>query len=342
METKALTSATLVALAAITLTACGGGGSSTSPSTPTKTCANGGTDYPTCTAPVTPASLQQALPATYATGSAQAETFAALNEFRTSMGLGPVNQNKLIDAAALNHHNYAISSWVPGDDPHGEIAGRTNFTGADVFARFKFVGVTNFVSGGEVMDAENGKLAVQGLADTVLHRQAMMLESTTDVGIFSEPEKGTIIDFGYSKGQSNASDYIGIYPIDKQTGIFLTHALESPNPFTDLEMTKDNMCKQTSYPISIQSQATTTLSVDSFTVREFGTTTDLPVRLFQPGTNRIGPNTAFIVGKAPFKPFTTYTVQFSGKVSGGITAAPFNVNKSWSFTTGQNYLTCTN
>lgn len=333
----------LIVISAAVLTACGGGGGGNSTTTPTaNTCANGGTDYPTCTPPVIPAKLQQAVPANYAAGSLQSETFKALNDFRSSLGLGPVNQNPMIDTAAYNHHIYAVTSWVPGDDPHGEISGRSKFTGATFLDRIKSAGFSNVVSGTEVIDAENGALAIQGLADTVYHRQAMMYEEVTDVGIFSEKDQGTIIDMGFTKGQSNSSDYIGVYPVDKQTGVFLTHALESPNPFPDLAMTVENMCKQTSYPVSIQSQSSTRLSVTSFSVREFGGSTDLPVRLMQPGSSGLKPNVAFIVGKAPFKPFTTYTVQFTGKVSEGISGTGFNVQKSWSFTTGQNYLTCPN
>lgn len=335
----------LVAISSVILTACGGGGGgNTGATTPVvKTCTNGASDYPTCTPPVIPAKLQQALPANYVSGTHQAEAFKALNDFRGSLGLGPINQNMMFDTAALNHHTYTVTSWIPGDNPHGEISGRTNFTGATSLDRIKFAGYTNVVSSTEVMTIENGKLAIQVLADTILHRQAMMDEAVTDIGIFSEPGKGTIIDLGYTKGQVNASDYIGVYPIDNQTGIFLTHALETPNPFSDLAMTVENMCKQTSYPISVQSQASTRLIVTTFTVREYGSTTDLPVRLIQSGGNSgIKQNVAFIVGKAPFKPFTTYTVQFIGKVSDGIAGTGFNIQKNWSFTTGQNYLTCPN
>lgn len=341
MNTKQIAQLAFSTATLLVLSACGGGGSSSAPSTPVvQTCANGAPNYPTCTAPVIPASLQQALPANYTAGSTQSETFKALNDFRSSLGLGPVNQNTMIDKAALNHQLYNEVSWVPGENPHYEVQGRAGFTGYGVLDRIRAAGFTNIVSGGEVMAAEIGAKAIAGFADTVYHRQILMNEEFTDVGILSGINQGTILDFGYTDGQTNASNYIGVYPTDKQTGIFLTHALESPNPFSDLEMTVENMCKQTSYPISIQSQGTTSLSVATFTIREFGTTNDLPVRLFQPGKNSIRPNVAFIVGKAPFKPYTTYTVQFTGKVSGGKASTGFDVNKTWSFTTGQNYLRC--
>ncbi|WP_422998048.1 hypothetical protein [Undibacterium sp. Di24W] len=169
----------------------------------------------------------------------------------------------------------------------------------------------------------------------------MMLETLTDVGIYSEPGKGTQINFAHTSGQSNASDFIGVYPNDKQTGISLTHNMESPNPFSDLEMTIDNMCKQTSYPISLQSQSSTTLAVTSFTIRETGTTVDLPARILLPNSRNIASNFAAVIGKAPFKPNTNYTVKFIGSVAGGKVGKGFNVDKSWSFTTAsKNWMTC--
>ncbi len=102
----------------LTLTACGGGGSdSPASSTPVaKTCANGAADYPTCTPPVIPASLQQALPSVYAQGSYQLEVFTELNKLRSDVGIGPLNQNPKIDLAAANHQKYITSSWVVGDE----------------------------------------------------------------------------------------------------------------------------------------------------------------------------------------------------------------------------------
>ncbi|MFZ6801853.1 CAP domain-containing protein [Undibacterium sp. Di24W] len=156
------------------LSACGGGGSgsSTTPTTPTtpvaQTCSNGATDFPNCI--IIPASLQKPSPANYAAGSLQADVFTALNEFRTSIGLGPLNQNPLLDKAALNHTNYAITSWIPGEDPHLEVAGRVNFTGVGFLDRYRAVGFTNAVGGGEVLAAPSGKDAILPLANAILHR----------------------------------------------------------------------------------------------------------------------------------------------------------------------------
>ncbi len=223
---------------------------------------------------------------------------------------------------------------------HEEIAGRANFTGVTFLDRIRAAGY-NASSGSEVMAAQIGKNAVEVLAGGILHRKAMLLENLTDVGISTEDGKGTIIDFGFTSGQSNASNFIGVYPKDKQQGVYLTHGMEDPNPFTDLAMTLENMCKQTSYAVSIQSKALTYMTVTSFTMKEFGSNTDLPVRLFAPGSPRFNNNFAAIIGKAPFKPNTTYVVQFTGRISGGPASTGFDVSKNWSFTTGpKNFITC--
>jgi len=102
-------------------------------------------------------------------------------------------------------------------------------------------------------------------------------------------------------------------------------------------MTLQNMCTKTSYPVSIISESTTLLKATSFTIREFGSSKDLEVRLAPFGsTNHIA-----IIGKAPFKPLQKYEVKFVGKVTGGRSGAGFDIVKNWSFTTSvKNIITC--
>ncbi len=112
-------------------------------------------------------------------------------------------------------------------------------------------------------------------------------------------------------------------------------------------MTSDNMCKKTSYPIHLASEASTTLSVTSFTVTEQGQTTPLDVRLITKATSAqdtqyLSANIAFIVGKAPFKPNTKYNVRFVGTATGSATGTTngMAIDKSWSFSTGTDMRHC--
>ena len=171
----------------------------------------------------------------------------------------------------------------------------------------------------------------------------MMYQYMTEVGFAPEQSMSPLIaDIGTMKKQYNAGDYVGFYPANNQTGVWLTHGVESPNPFyLEMEATQDNMCTKTSSPVSIASEASTTLAVTTFTVTEEGQTTPLDVRLITKATSAqdqvyLPPNVAFVVGKAPFKANTKYNVVFVGKATGAATGSSIglDINRKWSFTTG--------
>lgn len=337
MKTKMiLRGASLLALAV--LTACGGGGdggSTTSTPKPVKTtCDNGGLNFPVCSVP---GFLQQELPSKYAFDSNEYKAFAEINRIRKAVGLGVWNHNPIIDKAAQNHANYLQLSFVSGDNAHTEKNGRAGFTGGSSIDRINAVGL-NFSASGEVIAPQTGQRAIQILMGAILHRDGLLYANATDVGMVSNTLSGTIVNYGYAKPQYNNGDFIGIFPVDGDTEVAHTHVMESPNPFEgELEMTVQNMCTKTSYPVSIISESTTRLTATSFTIREYGMAKDLDVR-FVPLKSG---NHIAIIGKAPFKPLQKYEVKFVGKVNGGKSGAGFDVVKNWSFTTSvKNLITC--
>jgi uncharacterized protein YkwD len=331
----------------LALAGCGGGGGGSS--TPV---ANNPTNPPVAATPTTPvstvqaASLQDAVAPAYAAGSSEALAFTKINAFRAGQGLGPLNQNANADIAAKNHQAY-VALNISGANPHVEVAGTPGFTGATVTDRLIAAGYPAVI-GGEViafsLEFPNPDTsAVDNLINSVYHRANMMYQGFTAVGVAGENATNPLyMDFGATKAQLNAGDYVGVYPANGQTGVWLTHSVEVPNPFyQELEMTQDNMCTKTSSPVSLTSEASTTLSVTSFTATEAGLTTPLDMRLITKATSTqdttyLGTNVAFVVGKAPFKANTTYNVHFVGKATGTATGstAGLSIDKSWSFTTG--------
>jgi hypothetical protein len=89
-----------------------------------------------------------------------------------------------------------------------------------------------------------GKGAAKAFGDllaTVYHRAAFMYQAPRDIGIAVGTDKNqtVVVEFGYeTRGQSNASSYIGTYPGDKQTGVPLVAASELPNPFPDIALSE--------------------------------------------------------------------------------------------------------
>lgn len=333
---------------AISLSACGGGGGGGSgSSTPVGT--NPPTQPTSPTPPtltVQPASLQAAALANYVVSSSEDVSFKKLNAFRAAQGLGPVRQNANIDAAAKSHAAY-VTMNQSGADPHSEVVGKPGFTGVTVQERLKAAGYAA-TSSTEVIAfslqfPNPDTSAMDNLMNTVYHRSGMMIQGLTDVGFSGENANSPLYaNLGAIKAQFNAGDYFGFYPANQQAGVWLTHTVESPNPFyQEMEMTQSNMCTKTSSPISFASEASTSLTVISFTVTEEGQATPLDARLITKATSAqdgtyLSANEAYLVGKAPFKPNTKYNVRFVGKATGAATGTTsgLNFDKTWSFTTG--------
>lgn len=328
-------------LVAVLLTACGGGGNNSS--SPVAT---------TPPAPTTPiamvqaANLQAAVTPAYATGSYSETAFNQLNSFRTAQGLGPLNQSANIDVAAKNHQEY-VRINVGGSDPHSETAGKPGFTGVTPKDRMIAAGypavTSSEVIAFSVQYPDPNASAIKNLINGLYHRAGMMTQGLTSIGMAAEDTDNPLyVDMGYTKAQVNAGDYVGVYPVNGQTGVWLVHSVESPNPFyQEMEMSLANMCAKTSSPVSIATEASTTLSVTSFTITEAGQSTPLDVRLITKATSTqdntyLTSNVAFVVAKTPFKANTVYNVHFLGKATGGATgtASGLTIDKSWYFTTG--------
>jgi uncharacterized protein YkwD len=342
MKTKFYNTAAMAAIVVLVV-ACGGGGDSSSP------IAN--TPVPPPVQVVTPADLQTTVPAlTYASSSPEFAFVTAFNQFRQQVGLGLLAQNPLLDKSAQNHLQYVITNDVLNggtvnmatNDPttgrsmfHIETVGKPNFTGVQEIDRAKYVGYVGSYVGEELTFAggKGGQLAFAILASTIYHRAGLMLQGVRDIGSAAGQDKSQTftLEMGDSKPQSNSSDFLGVYPADKQAGVGLHTGVETPNPFPDLSTSNDDFPTKTGYPVSVVSKEGTTLEVLTFTISEAGAAAPLDARLMTKASDPnayLDSNIAFLIAKGTLKANTTYNVAFSGRVSNVL------VNKSWTFTTG--------
>jgi uncharacterized protein YkwD len=347
---KNITSTVFAAAVSILLAACGGGGGSSSspaPGTPVAT------TPPAPTAPVvTPADLQTSVPAlTYAVSSPEFEFVTAFNAFRKQVGLGLVAQNTALDQSARNHLQYITTNDVLNGGTvdmrandavtgqsmfHIEQTAKPGFTGVQAFDRAKAAGYAGSYVGEEISfgGGKGGKVAFESLVRTIYHRAGLMLEGPRDLGVAmgTDLSQTVTFEFGYTAAQSNASDFVGVYPSDGQTAVGRFTGVESPNPFPDLSTSNDDFPTKTGYPVSVLAKAGAVLEVTSFTITEAGATAPLDARLLTKGNDpqhRLEANTAFLVAKSTLKASTTYSVAFVGKVNN------VALNKNWKFTTGQ-------
>lgn len=341
----------LAILVSVLLSACGGGGGGASgggnTSPVTQTCANGGTDYPTCTAPVTPAKLQTTVPnPPYALDSQEFKAFAYINDFRKSLGLGLLAYSPELTKSAVNHANYLAINKTGGFD---EDATKPGFTGRTTTDRANFAGyATNFFVGGGLAVANTAPGAVQSLINTIYHRSTLMAQDWVDVGLATYIDTAINVNFGKKDaiGQRNASDFVSFYPLDGQSNINLSMSGEIPNPFP--EFPDGLVLGKVGYPISFVLQADQTIGVKEFSLKDM-TTGELLNSYIYTQTNDpnklIQKNEAWLVAKTQLKPTTKYQVVFKGTANGvdfSCVNGKLALNKSdgcaWVFTTADRLL----
>lgn len=338
----------LAASVSILLAACGGGGGgSTSAPAPSAPPTGNVPSTPT----VTPADIQTSVaPLTYSAASDEFAFVTAFNQLRQQVGLGLLAQNALLDKSAQNHLQYVVTNWdvnggtvnMATNDPitgrsmfHIEQADKPGFTGVQESDRARVAGYNGIYVGeeGSFGGGKGGKVAFDSLSRTIYHRAGLMAEAVRDVGIAvgKDASQTMILEIGYAKAQSNASDFFGVYPADGQSGVGRFTGVETPNPFPDLSTSNDDFPTKTGYPVSVLSKAGTTLEVVTFTITEAGSSAPLEARQLTKANDPqhyLDTNIAFLVAKETLKANTTYNVAFSGRVNDVV------VNKNWKFTTG--------
>lgn len=173
----------LAAIAAVVLTACGGGGGSDAGSGTTPGSGTGGT--PTTPADVVPAAgtlVTSGGTPTYTNGSVQARAFGALNAARLAAGAGAVQQSTVLEVATSAHAAYLGANLVI---VHDEDASKTGFyavTPKDRATKAGYTGTITEVIGGTGASLD-GADCTSGLLNTVYHGEAMLIGGWKDVGV---------------------------------------------------------------------------------------------------------------------------------------------------------------
>lgn len=303
--------ASLAMLAAVfALAACGGGGSTSSSTSTTPTISND---------PNAPA----------ATGNTATDGFNRFNYRRQQAGLAAVSRNALIDTAAQNHSNYQKLNDVA---THEEDPGKPGFTGVHENDRLSAAGYMLPASGyayGEVIASRSdtqGIVAAEDLIGAIYHRfvifEPMFKEAGAGAGTSSSGNTYFTCDFaanGLDRGLAPGT--VVVYPFPGQTGIAtgVNSDDEVPDPVPNQN--------RVGYPASVHANLTSTLTVQTFTIKPRGGST-MAVRLLTHATDaNTAQSVAAIMPLSELASGTTYDVQFTGTVDG------IAVNRSWSFTT---------
>jgi len=307
----------LACTAAWALVACGGGsgGSSAGASNATPSTGFSGQD---ASAPT-------------ATNNIATDGLNWINYRRSQIGMPALARNAVIDTAAQGHSDYQrINNVVT----HDQTAGKTGYTGARLQDRLQNAG---YVFGspnaiGEVISATSngsGFYMAEELITAIYHRFVIFEPVFKEIGAgaattsanYSYFTADFVANNGYGSGI--AAGTIVTWPFNGQTQVTpnFNSDYEEPDPVPDRSVV--------GYPVSVHTNLDRTLTVQSFTMRAHGTSSDLETRLLALGkdSNTTTKSAAAIVPLAQLASATTYDVSFSGAIDG------VPVSRNWSFTT---------
>ena len=307
----------LACAAAWALVACGGGGGGSSAGAPNAT-------------PSTGFSGQDASAPT-ATNNIATDGLNWINYRRSQIGMPALARNAVIDTAAQGHSDYQrINNVVT----HDQTAGKTGYTGARLQDRLQNAG---YVFGspnaiGEVISATSngsGFYMAEELITAIYHRFVIFEPVFKEIGAgaattsanYSYFTADFVANNGYGSGI--AAGTIVTWPFNGQTQVTpnFNSDYEEPDPVPDRSVV--------GYPVSVHTNFDRTLTVQSFTMRAHGTSSDLETRLLALGkdSNTTTKSAAAIVPLAQLASATTYDVSFSGAIDG------VPISRNWSFTT---------
>lgn len=308
-------------LTVILLAGCGGGGGSGDTTVAPGSTANNGN--------VQPAVIDVGAPP--ATGDMATDGVNWFNFRRQQLGLATFARNALIDKAASNHSNYqALNDTIT----HDEVAGKRGFTGVSVLDRLQAaqyqLPVSNYAYG-EVISATadtNGVSAAEDLIAAIYHRFVVFEPKFLEVGAASATA-GSGYTYFTTDFATRTLDQGGLgtgrlvtYPFKDQQNlpVVFYSDQEQPDPVPERN--------EVGYPVSVHTDITSVLAVQSFTVSPRGGAA-LTTKLLRYGTDpEIGrPSVAAIIPLAVLQAQTTYDVRFVGSVD----RVP--VTLAWSFRT---------
>jgi uncharacterized protein YkwD len=321
----------------VALVACGGGGSSTAPTSDNGGTTGGGTAGGTTggTAGGSGGTTAEpnavvSVPAPVYSQAVYADAFNRLNQVRAAAGIGLVAQHAYVDAAAQAHSNYLAVNDLTG---HYETNTKTGWTGNTPADRIQAAGY-GANSPWEVIAYANttGADFVDMLVAAPYHRAGMLAYKAVHAGI-GYAKYATISGYNLNIDiTSNATSFQGapntpaaIWPADGATDTLTRMTVESPNPIPE------NNGAPAGYPVSVRVHEDKTLTVDSFTVTTAdGTPVSVKVLSYATDPNLVSLGFKFFAAAVPTAPLaagTTYRASFAGKING--TA----YSKTWSFTT---------
>jgi uncharacterized protein YkwD len=244
------------------------------------------------------------------------ESLDRINTYRAWMGMGPLQMDPALMAAAQSHADYYARNGGNMPGLHNQTPGAPGFTGAtmrDRAAHFGYNGSINENVGlsGSMVATVDWSIA------TINHRLTLIDPRYTDIG-FGAVNGMETIKIGTQNWSNTAEPAWVNWPVDGSANIGLTYLGSAPSPFS-------NVPYPVGYPITMKYHGSGSVQFHSATLSSNGS--EVPA-LTGVGDGWLSRNTMMILAVNPLQANTTYQVNIEATANGE------RVNHSWSFTTG--------
>lgn len=267
---------------------------------------------------------------TIAAATTTADAIARANEYRQQVGLAPLQSHAAIGTAAQNHANYYVTNAhdpaAQTYGPHGEVAGKPQFTGQWPSDRLKAANYPWF-GGAEIIHFRGDAItSVDGWMATVYHRFPLLDPGAHYAGYAQARKDNSVIDvmdFGGGPTATGvwlpANPYPLAYPANGQTEVPVSwDGGEVPNPLPP------GTPGPVGYPFTLQPIGGK-LKVDRAELR---TAAGAVVAVHPNPADCASGSCYTLIAVSPLQPRTEYIVDAAGNVDG----VPFQ--QQWRFTTG--------
>ncbi len=243
-----------------------------------------------------------------------------INTYRSWIGIGPLQMNDSLMAAAQSHADYyALNDGnMPG--LHNQTPGAPGFTGAtmsDRASNFGYEGSINENIGlsGSMLSTVDWSIA------TINHRLTLIDPRYTDIGfgaVSTESGGMETIKLGTRNWSHSVEPEWQAWPVDGTTNTGLQYLGSAPSPFSGVPY-------PVGYPVTLKYHGPGNVQFTSAELQANGSS--VPI-LAETGDGWLTRNTMMILAVDPLQPNTTYNVAVQATVDG----AP--VSHAWSFQTG--------
>ncbi len=250
-------------------------------------------------------------------------SLAAINLYRSWLGIPPLTIDPRLQAAAEGHVNYYKLNYgdpnLAGMGLHQQTPGKPGFTGASMSDRAKAAGYTGSVNENAGL---SGSMVVstEWFIGTINHRITLIDARYTHIGLAAINEgniKFEVIMLGAESWSRESEPEWVAWPPHNATGVGRAFYGEAPGPFPGATY-------PVGYPITLAWRGPGDLELDSVTLTANGKTVP---SFHSIGTGWLSTNTAQVAASDPLEPGTTYQVTITGSANGE------RFSRTWSFTT---------